>query len=746
MVTDTDLSVNLDGTTINIQRTYDSLTRDGSGDFGAGWTFVNLQTNLQTNLPTTGQEDFGVYNPFRDGTEVYLTLPTGQRVRFTFTPASFQVAGQTFYHPAWTADSGVTYTLQSTDTVLTKSGSRYYDLATGQPYNPGNPFFSGPSYTLTAPDGTQYQLNAQGNLVGEVTPTGAQLDISDSGITAANGQTIQFLRDAQGGISSILTPDGQLVTYQYDATGNLVAMENQTTGGSQRYGYDMADPHLLIAAVRSNGNSVAIEPGTTNTAYIQRDLGSAAQFAGTTITNPLAAGATDLLAFRFDQSELDSTATGSVLLRVQVQATGGSFVPAVPGIAGLQPRSVNTQGNLVVALYSIDQPGLYVVAIAGATAATAGNYSVNLTVAGDINGDGNVDGNDTAGFAAALGSVAGGTGYSLAADLNGDGKVDAAGRGDPGERLRLPRDHDRAGHAPRAARLRPRRQFRHAARRRRHDDAQHGDPGRPDRAERERHAPADRRRHDVEPQRPVRLLQRAAGRRRQRLHHHRHERGRRHQPVHQDHHPHPAGSQHDRPGHPAHLADDTGRSSLDNITSDDTVTGTITAANPIASFQAQVDQSQAVDVLASLSGTTFTITPAVLATINGGPLADGKHTLTLIAKDTNNNLVPAGERELHSDHDAAGTCDAAAPRLERHRGQQQRRHHAGHNADVRGGRPGGCDRPPLRGGNQIGQATANNGPVFITSTALTAGTHADHRDGRGRGRQRQRGGARRSWS
>ena len=41
VVTDADLSVNLDGTTILIQRTYDPLTRDGTGDFGYGWVLVN---------------------------------------------------------------------------------------------------------------------------------------------------------------------------------------------------------------------------------------------------------------------------------------------------------------------------------------------------------------------------------------------------------------------------------------------------------------------------------------------------------------------------------------------------------------------------------------------------------------------------------------------------------------------------------------------------------------------------------
>ena len=77
--------------------------------------------------------------------------PLARRVRFTFAPASFEVAGQTFYRPAWQADNGVAYTLESTNAVLSKAGNSYYDLTTGQPYNPGNPFFSGPSYTLGAP-------------------------------------------------------------------------------------------------------------------------------------------------------------------------------------------------------------------------------------------------------------------------------------------------------------------------------------------------------------------------------------------------------------------------------------------------------------------------------------------------------------------------------------------------------------------------------------------------------------------
>ncbi len=722
VVTETDLSVNIDGTTINVQRTYDALTRDGVGAFGYGWNFTSLQTNLQTNLPTTGREDFGVYNPFRQGTEVYVTLPTGQRVRFTFAPTSFQVAGQTFYRPAWQADPGVNFTLQSTGNVLTQSAGRFYDLATGQPYNPGNPFFSGPSYTLTGPDGTQYQLDAQGNLVGEITPNGSVFYISASSITAANGQAIQFLRDTQGRITSVVAPNGQTVAYQYDAQGNLVVMQNATTGGSQRYGYSLSDPHLLVAAVRSNGNSVVIAPGTATTAYIDGDLGGPAQFSGQTVNFDMTAGVTDRFAFRFDQAELNSTATGSVILRVVVEGTAGSYVPGIPTIAGLTPRSVEVVGNQVVALFAIDQPGLYVVALTGATPTAVGAYTLNLSVAGDLNGDGNVDGNDSALFAAALGSAVGQSNYNFAADLNGDGKVDGA------DQVLL--DSDYGFHATTAtvptAPARPTFAL----------DVNSATPG------------GNGTTTDsfvtlvgqTDPNVTVTL-----------------------QPTGMTTTANPNGlfvftnvpllvgdnaftavatnadnlsSQYTGivtralpglsltpPVLSAHLADDTGRSALDNITSDATVTGSLTSTNPLVSFQAQLDQSAVTDVTATLSGTTFTIPAALLAQMNGGPLADGKHTLTLIARDTNGNQAqpvtlsfilmttaptPVTPQLLASSDTGISNSDGIT-RITTPTFSVK----APANAIVR----------LYSDGTLVGTATANNGPVFITTVSLSAGPH-----------------------
>ena len=51
---------------------------------------------------------------------------------------------------------------------MTLAGNRFYDLSSGQPYNPASGDFTGPDYTLTGPDGTVYDLSTtSGNLTSE---------------------------------------------------------------------------------------------------------------------------------------------------------------------------------------------------------------------------------------------------------------------------------------------------------------------------------------------------------------------------------------------------------------------------------------------------------------------------------------------------------------------------------------------------------------------------------------------------
>ena len=81
-----DLTVDFAGVPLEIGRQYDSLRARQSSDFGHGWRSANRDTQIQAGVPATGRESLGVYEPFRIGTRVYITLPDGNRVGFTFAP------------------------------------------------------------------------------------------------------------------------------------------------------------------------------------------------------------------------------------------------------------------------------------------------------------------------------------------------------------------------------------------------------------------------------------------------------------------------------------------------------------------------------------------------------------------------------------------------------------------------------------------------------------------------------------
>ena len=101
----------------------------------------------------------------------------------------------------------------------------------------------------------------------------------------------------------------------------------------------------------------------------------------------------------------------------------------------------------------------------------------------------------------------------------------------------------------------------------------------------------------------------------------------------------------------ASLVNDTGFSSLDGITTDPTVTGSILEGDAVTAFRAGF--SPEVDVLTSLQPAgTFSFDLADLETINGGPLGDGDHTLHLEAEN-------AGSVSMVTDVDF--TLDRIAP-------------------------------------------------------------------------------------
>ena len=101
----------------------------------------------------------------------------------------------------------------------------------------------------------------------------------------------------------------------------------------------------------------------------------------------------------------------------------------------------------------------------------------------------------------------------------------------------------------------------------------------------------------------------------------------------------------DPPRITAALLNDSGVNSTDKLTNDPTITGTITDidGDAITSFRAGLDgttQVNFVDIFSTFdpNAGTFTLNPADLDTINGGPLADGLHILNLLAEDSEGNV------------------------------------------------------------------------------------------------------------
>jgi hypothetical protein len=296
--------------------------------------------------------------------------------------------------------------------LLTKGGTKFYAAATAQPYNPMAPGFDGADFTLTGPDGTRYVLDAADGVQQIVTTAGQRLFVSDNGVTAENGATLQFLRDAGGRIERAVAPDGTTLVYQYGAAGELLAVRNLTSGAGARYAYEAGRLASVVVVGQSGFGIEYAADGSVRTLPVIADLGGSAEFTGDVPEGDLAAGATALYAFSVRASEIAATNGGQLILRVAVTGSAG-LDAATPVIPGFTPLSVQRTGDRVVALYAFDREGLYQLRLSGANG-SAGHYAVELSVAGDVNLDGMVDGAD--------GVVMDAGGPST--DVDGDGDTD----------------------------------------------------------------------------------------------------------------------------------------------------------------------------------------------------------------------------------------------------------------------------------------------------------------------------------
>ena len=244
----TDVTVPVFGVPITVSRTYDTLTASQSSDFGFGWRLEFRNMNLRTSVAASRFEEFGIFNPFKVGSRVYVTLPGGNRQAFTFQPTVASGLRGGFlgiFEPRFVPDPGVksSLTVNPADLRISADG-RVFDYGTGASYNPASSQFGG-SYLLTTKEGIAFDVDGRsGQLTALSDPNNNLLRFTDAGIIGPEGKSISFERDPRGRITAVVDPAGQRIRYRYDARGDLIAVSDRTSNTTQ-FSYRSSPAHYL---------------------------------------------------------------------------------------------------------------------------------------------------------------------------------------------------------------------------------------------------------------------------------------------------------------------------------------------------------------------------------------------------------------------------------------------------------------------------------------------------------------------
>lgn len=241
-----DLTVSTNVLPIQIVRTYDIHNATQFGEFGYGWSLSLLQQVLQVDRSTLGNDYFGTFAAFRQGTRLTFTLPDGTKQSFRFAPQPVDdESNQINFDP----ESGTTaYLTVSNPDVLLRQGIVPGDFDgvmedETRPYNPADPFFAAgdqPSYILVNNEIT-YKIDAgSGRLVSITTPGGDSLTISETSIKCSDGTEVRIewgtLANGVKRITQVIDPQGNAVKYGYDVAGDLISVTNRA-GEKVTYAY-----------------------------------------------------------------------------------------------------------------------------------------------------------------------------------------------------------------------------------------------------------------------------------------------------------------------------------------------------------------------------------------------------------------------------------------------------------------------------------------------------------------------------
>ena len=211
---------------VSVTRTYDTK-RLYAGDFGPGWflSFTGVDLRRAAN------------------NDIYVTLPSGRRVQFRFSPVRH------FLFPVYTnryiGAAGVADTLETTDCPFLFGGGGTY-LCGFFPYDPQD-------FILKTTEGLTYTIHANGGISRIEDRAGNFVNITPSAITTSWGATVPITREG-GRITRIGEPAGSSgLTYGYDGAGRLVQVRDQLNQPTTYLYDDARFPNYLTQVVDPMG-------------------------------------------------------------------------------------------------------------------------------------------------------------------------------------------------------------------------------------------------------------------------------------------------------------------------------------------------------------------------------------------------------------------------------------------------------------------------------------------------------------
>ncbi|MBR6402543.1 MAG: hypothetical protein IKS48_04090, partial [Eubacterium sp.] len=254
----TDITANLAGTTVNVNRIYDSSVKE-SGDFGYGWSMsvqglkifenasladgykmVQTGSGFSTRYQMTETKNHDVTVTYGDG--------TSDRFELVFFPAMGVLRPiQEIEQLGYKCVTNQKVRLEIlTDTSGTVSGGTilFYE----------NGVYDTINYRLTTENGEKLYINKNKGVYKIEDSSGDIITVDDDGYHAANGKSIEFKRDKENRVTEATDPLGNTTTYKYNNAGDLISVTD-SADRTVTYTYDKY--HNLVSITDPMGIAVS---------------------------------------------------------------------------------------------------------------------------------------------------------------------------------------------------------------------------------------------------------------------------------------------------------------------------------------------------------------------------------------------------------------------------------------------------------------------------------------------------------